>query len=357
MTRKNTKKVVKKQLKREVVYTFYVIGIIIFIGLALYFGNREIKDRVIASVDYTQESNLSYRVFYEENQFYDEIFMPENQTYVASLIDNIEVDFNYYTYFNEKLSGKYTYDITARLVVWNVNQDEIWTKDIDIINDKVMNLNRKKDYLIEESINLDFDEYKDIYQSYKTEQNIVTEAILYVTMDIKNNLEHTNLKNIDYDAKLAIEIPISDNTFKITKTKEHLTDKQTVSKTKSDNSKKVYSMIVSSVLWLLAIVLGAFLIITYGRDVKKQGTYKRKLRKILATYDSIIVNVERLPIIQGLSIVRVTTFEELVDAQNEVRLPINFKEENNVAKFILVRNNLAWVYILKEGENGEEKQD
>lgn len=356
MVKYQTKKVVKKQLKPSVVYTLFIILIVISVILAYYFTTRRVDDQVVADVTYEQESSINYRVFYEENQFYDEIFMEEGGTYVSSLIDEIEIDYNYYTYFNKKINGTYTYDINARLVVWNTNQDEIWTKDFVIKDDRAANFQRKKDYLIEESVVIDFKEYKDIYLAYKNEQNIATEAILYISMNVDNTASVTGLNDIDYDAKLEIRIPISDNTFKIDKVSDHKVGKQTVSKTKSDNLKKVYSMLVAVILWVLVIVFSALLFVTYNRNVKKQGNYIRRLRKILSTYDSIIVNVKELPRIEGLSVVKVVSFEELVDAQNEVRLPINFKEDkvNKVAKFILVRNNLAWVYTLREEDLGNE---
>lgn len=114
---------------------------------------------------------------------------------------------------------------------------------------------------------------------------------------------------------------------------------------------------VRIILWTMIIITSLLLVFTYRRDLKSVSLYERTLKKILSTYDSIIVNVEKLPSLSDLSVVDVTSFEELVDAQGEVRLPINFKEDKKkrIAKFVLVRNNLAWVYTLKEVDLIEDK--
>ena len=74
--------------------------------------------------------------------------------------------------------------------------------------------------------------------------------------------------------------------------------------------------------------------------------------------DNILVSVKTLPETKGLNVVNVTSFDELVDAQSEVRLPINYKEDSKkkTTKFILIRNDMAWVYTLKEGDLEDEKK-
>lgn len=362
--KKTTKKVekVKKEkapMNRNVVYVLYAIGIVLCVALAQFFMLRNVSENVLASVDYEQQASTNYRVFYEKNQFYDEAYIGENETYVSSLVDEIEVDFIYYTFFSDQLNAKYNYDIKAKLVVFEPGDKSnvYWQKDYDLEENEEIELTSKKEYRVNESVTIDFEDYQDIYNDYKVKSRLSSDAILYVTFNVKNAAKYPGLDEFNYNAVLGVEIPISENTFKITEDNKIVLGKQTVSKTEKSNVDKVYSMIIGGLLWTLGIVLAAFFILTYNIDVKKEGVYNRKLKKILNTYDNIIVDVDKLPSLTGLSVVNVTSFEELVDAQCEVRLPINFKEDKKkkVSKFILVRNNLAWVYTLKEGEEGEKK--
>ena len=133
-------------------------------------------------------------------------------------------------------------------------------------------------------------------------------------------------------------------------------EEQKIVNLEDNQADRIFTKIIAGLCWLFAVLLSAILFIVYRTNVNKESLYSRKLKKILNTYDSIIVNVETLPKTSDLSVVNVTTFEELVDAQMEVRLPINFKEDTkkHIAKFVLVRNNLAWIYTLEEGNEGEK---
>ena len=179
---------------------------------------------------------------------------------------------------------------------------------------------------------------------------LIIMSYLKVGLYVANSANNEKFNNITSSNALEVEIPLNEINFKITENVEMKSDQ--FKETESRKKDKMISMIMGGVLWVVAIGLAASLALQYNNDVKREGAYNRKLRKILSTYDSIIVNVEKLPFVGELSVVYVTSFEELVDAQSEVRLPINFKENKakHVARFVLIRNNLAWVYTLKEGD-------
>ncbi len=71
------------------------------------------------------------------------------------------------------------------------------------------------------------------------------------------------------------------------------------------------------------------------------------LKKILSTYDGIIVNVATLPKSRGYNIVKVKSFDELLDAHSEVRLPINYYRQKGKSTFILVNDTMLWMYVLR----------
>ena len=107
---------------------------------------------------------------------------------------------------------------------------------------------------------------------------------------------------------------------------------------------------------VIALLLGAFTIcflvllinlIKYGRSLRE---YSIELKKILSCYDDIVVNVNTLPDVSGLNIIHVESFDELLNAQGEVRMPINcyISKRKNRATFILINESIAWVYVLKD---------
>jgi len=47
------------------------------------------------SLELKESSNLDYKVYLKENDFYDTPYLTKDMAYIASLIDTINIDFNY----------------------------------------------------------------------------------------------------------------------------------------------------------------------------------------------------------------------------------------------------------------------
>jgi hypothetical protein len=80
--------------------------------------------------------------------------------------------------------------------------------------------------------------------------------------------------------------------------------------------------------------------------------YDITLDKISKNYDSIIANVNNLPEINELKKIEVSTFEELIDVYNEVRMPINYyqNEQKTESTFIIINDEIVWIYTLKKND-------
>lgn len=107
----------------------------------------------------------------------------------------------------------------------------------------------------------------------------------------------------------------------------------------------------SLILGALFIVLTVFLGIYLKETPDEFTTFIKTKRRILRTYNSIIVEVESIPNIAGKNIIKVKTIEDLVDAQLELREPIYYKNDNDSCFFILLHYNEACIYILKLNES------
>lgn len=333
-------------------YSVYLILIVISVVLAQYFTSRKIDDVVLNKLDYFDKPSIDYRVYYNENPYFEQKYIEKGNTYVSSLINHIDVDFSYYLSYSEKLAASSNYNVVATIVATDANSGEVvWDSyKKELLETKTTSVENGKDYNILETVSVDYNEFNKFLNDFRNTNQMAVKAYLKVGLYIANSATNKDFKNIVSSNALEVEIPLNEVNFKITEDAQMKSEQ--FKKTESRKKDKMISMIMGGVLWVVAIVLAASLALQYHNDVKKEGAYNRKLRKILSTYDSIIVNVEKLPFVGELSVVYVTSFEELVDAQSEVRLPINFKENKakHVARFVLIRNNLAWVYTLKEGD-------
>ena len=92
------------------------------------------------------------------------------------------------------------------------------------------------------------------------------------------------------------------------------------------------------------------------KKYKNDNKYELSLEKILKNYDSIIANANSMPNINGFKKIEISTFEELLDVYNEVRMPINYYQKNDKSTFIIINEGVAWVYSLKNGTDNNESK-
>lgn len=108
-----------------------------------------------------------------------------------------------------------------------------------------------------------------------------------------------------------------------------------------------FSIILGALFLILTICLGIYL----REDPDEYSSFVKNKKRILRTYDSIIVEVEDIPNIAGKNIIKVKSIEDLVDAQLELREPIYYKNDNDSCFFMLLHYNEACVYILKMNDS------
>ncbi len=95
---------------------------------------------------------------------------------------------------------------------------------------------------------------------------------------------------------------------------------------------------------LVLLVLGVSDFLTSSNPTK---LYESKVRNLLNTYDSILVQSNKVPSLEGRNIVNVEKMEDLVDAQLELRKPICYLKQTESCSFILLDDKEAFVYVEK----------
>lgn len=75
--------------------------------------------------------------------------------------------------------------------------------------------------------------------------------------------------------------------------------------------------------------------------------YESEVRNILNTFDSILVQSNAVPKLEGRNIINVETMDDLVDAQLEIRKPICYYKQTESCSFALLDDKEAYIYIEK----------
>ncbi len=108
------------------------------------------------------------------------------------------------------------------------------------------------------------------------------------------------------------------------------------------------------VVGVAAVLIALGLIIYIVNTRNEEAVYKNNLKKILSYYDAVLVQSYNFPNLKGKNIIKITNIEDLIDAQIEIRKPIYYMiEGEDSCSFVLLDNNEACIYILKQNEQVE----
>ena len=348
-----------KKISNKVVYAILVTIVFILGVLAQIVLNTSMNNDVVASLEYVEDASVSYRVYYSENPFYTEPYIEEGKTYIQEYVDKITAGFSYEVNYTDDIKrGDYEYYVQAKLIAYNSEDpsEDLWTKEYKLTDLESVSVKDDSNYRLFKSVDVDYQFYRREFLNYKNSLGVNVNAKLVVEMVINNRGNYPNLDDFEYGSWVKLEMPLDDATFKIKTNSSVNQDTHKIVKFSETDHEELYIRVIGILLLILCGFAGFVLVLFIVINKNKLSYYERVLRKILITHDRIIVNVEKLPVLDGVSVVEVTDFDELLDAQGEVRLPINFKEDKKrkIAKFILISDNLAWVYTLREGDLNED---
>lgn len=107
----------------------------------------------------------------------------------------------------------------------------------------------------------------------------------------------------------------------------------------------------SLVVLVFTVIYTINYFIEKNKNRDEKTIYKSELKDFLKTYDAILVNSEEIPPLNNRNVVRLTNISDLVDAQQEIRKPIYFKEYDKSCAFVLFDSLEVCVYLLKENDD------
>ena len=337
-----------KERKYIIGYILAILAIVLGLFVTIYGFN----DTKLKNISYNEEgSKVNYKVYLKENNYFNDKYLGEGETYIASLIDYINIKYNYTIRFSEKVSGDYTYNIVATIYANKKNGDSgsYWHKDYKITDEKTVHIENKDSFLISEETNINYGTYNQILGGFKKEYDLDTDGILKVSLVVKNKLTGEVYKEpIGINSSLELSLPLLEKAVNANISVSTPINPETYTTTVKKN---VLLYTIIKVVGLGLIILGITKIILTYNEYKKNNhsnKYIEELNKILANYDSIIISVVKLPELNGVNIVDVTSFDELLDVYNEVRMPINHCHINNYESvFIIINDKMAWRYIFE----------
>lgn len=330
-----------------------IVLIIISLSLSITSYIINLQKYKTVKIEHTEKSSLDYKAFLVENSGFNPNYRLPGETIIPSIIDFIDIVLTYEDTYTNPVSGSYEYYVKGQVIANKPNSDtNYWKSDeIQVTDKKNLVINNVSGYNIVERININYHEYLQYLQSFKDNYPISTEGFLIIDLMVKPNvtIDETELSNkLDYKSVLTMRIPLSDIVIEKVITNNLVKKTTTISSEKVKKDGIIYDISFPAFIIFFCITL-IIAVRLYEYTAVNSKTYRNKLNKILTTYDSIIVAVNNIPSVEGIDVIEVNDFEELLNAHSEVRQPINFYEDkkNHKAYFILHNGNMAWKYVLR----------
>lgn len=296
--------------------------------------------------------NVDYKVYLFDNNFVDKKEMGKNQIYISDLVNQIKFNFMYTYSGTNKTDLNYTYSITGKLYGENTNKETgsneiIWEKSYPLVEETKKKLKDNSGFNITQNLDINYPKYKEEVNNFKKRFGMSLDTKLQITMYIKitGNFKDQEINQKD---EIVLDIPLGVQAFSITD--DYLpkgnialyNNNKTVDVTYSFYTKAcVVVMIISILLFLFT-----FKIIFH---IKPKSKYTKELEKILKNYDEVIVEVSSPVKEKGYHVVLVKNFDEMIDLEEELRIPIIFYE--NIYKyrsiFTITYNDTIYKYILR----------
>ena len=304
----------KKQfyISYESRFALLLAFIFILLGSSLYLVFEAFNIGKRTTVNYTEIGNANYSVIYNKTDDYANNNMSENMKYISSLINKIKINYDYNIKFSNNINYNLKYSVKALLTITDPDDDtQILKQDEDTL---------VKDTKVSTSNNI---------LSFSTDTNIDYNKYNQYVINYKNN----------YSISANANLQDSLNTTKSIVEKE--------------NSWTAYNS-VCAFLSIALIILCIILIIRLIKLIlnsNKRSKYEEKLNSILRNYDRVIVSAKESYNVDGRTIVKVYTFDELLDARDTLGKPIIYYKVNNVkSEFYVEDEYKVYKYTLKEAD-------
>ncbi|MBQ8472019.1 MAG: hypothetical protein IJ501_00795 [Bacilli bacterium] len=349
----------EKKVKSLRIYFSYnarlIICIIIFLALVLIGFNlfsKTINYVDLEDINYYEKSNLDYKVYLKENDFYENDYLDKDMLYVASIIDHIDLDFNYNFQIDKNIDLESTYKIIGKLVITDPSgKNTFFQKQYNLLNDKKININNKNFYEISEKLDIDYNYYNSLANRFKSSYGLDVKSNLIVYLKINN--KNTNVEEVfslNDNREMAIVIPLTERSITIQLNYNEINESNKVIKKSEYVLNNNIILLIQAILVLILSALMLFIIIklllVFNR---KRSIYDKIVKKILNEYDRLVVETEFFPDLEKLTVIKINKFQELLDVRDNLKLPIMYYNVTSHHKcyFYIKDDNDLYLHTIK----------
>ncbi len=358
--KKNGKNIKKGNLLLRFSLCMFFFCLFVIIGFK--FINNSLSINSDEKLHFQEKGNVKYSVCLKDNDFFEKECLDSNMSYVASLIKNISLDFNYQFNGNfDNLVSSVDYEVVAKLIIENNDTKTKYYEKEYVLAPKTSDSikNNGTLYNLDKKININYEYYNNIATNFKSQYGVDSQSYLEVYLNTYNNV-NSKYKDIPTFAQISVQIPLSQKAIEIKFNTQEINksiDKYITSKNIVINGYLIFIVGITFLFTSLIFLFFIFMIIKkYTKTISK---YDKFINKILKEYDRLIVETATFPDEKEYNVLIINNFNELVDVRDNLRSPIMFYnvKDHKMSKFYILNNNNLYLYIVNSNDiNGGDKK-
>ncbi len=332
----------KKNSKKNITYIFLII---VLVFISIIFADRSYRLKKYESLSYKETIATSYRVYLDDDSYYNTPYLDEGMQYISNIIDYVDVTFSYINSFADSLT--YNAETKAEAIVTIVDTDDnnkVIYKNTEVIE------NTKKDSDTSGTINkvknfkIDYAKYNKITNEFKTKYGISAKCNLRINYYVNYTGKYKGLNNISRNTVMYLDIPLSEQMINITKNAPAINN-SSFDGTSSNTATNTILYVLAIICDLIALVF-LFKVVSNKIAVSKETSkYDKFINKTLKQYDSYITEAEH-ETTNKENMVRISTFRELLDVRNNINKTIVYiRIDDNTSKFEIIDGNTLYYYV------------
>lgn len=323
---------------------------LIFFAICLFFSSKTFEKEKQSPVKYSEKRNVNYRVYLNNNPFYDKDYLDMDKAYVASLIKNIDVNFNYKFKITELSNISFDYKIIGELIIENNNgTNRYFEKKYTLLDNQAKKLENGNNFDIKENIKIDYGYYNQLANNFRSAYGVDTNSYLNLYMEINSNSsEKLNYKINDVN-KILLKIPLSEKAVEIKFDQNNGEITKQVVREGNIIFNKNY--LILEIIFLLLTIYFFLKTVKYIVSIMKKNTkYDKFVNNILKEYDRLIVETNTDIDLKKYNIIEIKKFTELLDVRDNLKCPILYYciTKHYKGMFYIKNNDDIYLLIVKD---------
>ena len=360
MRKKRVNAILVNQTKRRNTVLAFICAIVVSFIFALSFFLIYIERNRDYYVSYDETSDIDYKVYLKDNDFFEEDYLDNGKQYIASLIDYITANFKYQLSLEEKdISYKYSYRIEANVDVKSKGTGHSLYNNTEVLLKEEEMTSNTKEVVIQEDVKIDYNDYNNLIKRFISVYDLEdVDSVLTINLyvNVVGSCEDFE-ENSEKESVMSLSIPLTTKTMAIDLSNNLINSENNVMQCKKMYSNSFIFVILGGVFGIWGCVLIGLTIQYEIKTRTAENIYERELKKILNNYSSYIQTLHGDFDFKDYQLLKLDTFTDLLEIRDTIRQPILMKEneDKSGAYFVIPSNTkLLYVYRLKVSDIEKE---